>query len=189
MNHPSESIANAAGATPRPARLPGISGEAWPARDTSLISQLVTWWNHRWLIFASVAICTALGVIAAVLLPRSYGFTTTIEIGQVQLQGGGSALIEPTEAVIAKITNAFLPQIERAYEERNGRTGFTIGMDVRSPRGTSLLLLSSKGSQAQQEEHISIHSLIVQRVVEEHRREVELMRTNLGQELDHPLND
>lgn len=148
----------------------------------SFIDVLLTLWLHKMMVILWVIAGTAAGVVLALALPRSYAVTTIIQLGSYQ-QGATSA-IETPESVIAKVTNAYLPVIERAHAQTSGQPLFTLGLDLKNPKGTTLLLMTSKAMAERENEHITLHTRVAERVLDDHRREFQLLRTNLGLELD-----
>lgn len=150
--------------------------------EPGFIDLLLTLWGNRRLMIVSLASCLVLGGTVAALWPPTYAYATTIEIGTMQ-RGESFSVIEPPEAVVAKISNAFLPAIEQAHGLATATPGFTLNLSVKNPRGTGLLILTSKATEADQDTHLSIHRQLAERIREEHRRHVALMRTNLGLEV------
>ncbi len=150
-------------------------------------TDLPTLMRHKRVIIACTLVGAIGGVALAMQTPRTYSFTTTMELGSTQV--GSSNPIEPAEAVIAKVTNAFLPSIERAYGETIGDPGFSIGLDIKNPKGTNLLLMKSKGPLDKQDEHRELHHQVVERVLAEHHQDFQMVRTNLDLELEQARRD
>lgn len=151
--------------------------------EPGLIDLMAITWQNRWLVIACLALSAAMGGMVTAFSERPYAYTTTIEIGTVQRQDAASA-IEPSESVLAKIDNAFLPAIEQAHGSAIAEPGFTVNLKVKNPRGTGLLILSSKGPEARQADHIAIQQQVAARIIEEHRRHIDLMRTTLRLEIE-----
>jgi capsular polysaccharide biosynthesis protein len=151
--------------------------------EPTFIDLLLTLMRHKAIIIICTAIGACIGGMAAIMVPRTYAYTTTLEIGRVQ-EGAAMAGIEVPEAVIAKVTNAFLPAIERAHGDARGESGFTLGLEVKNPRGTNLVIITSKAATDRQEEHLTLHRKVADRVLAEHQSEFKLLRTNMELELD-----
>jgi len=165
-----------------PQALSEWSAERLPAQEPSFIDLLVTLAQHKVVVIGCTALGLAAGVTIAVLVPRSYAYLTTLELGTLQ-QGSASA-IESPEAVIAKVTNVFLPVIERSHGETIGEPGFTLGMDIKNPRGTNLVVLTSKGPVDHEQEHVTLHQRVAERVLNGHKQQFQMLRTNLELELE-----
>jgi hypothetical protein len=161
----------------RPLASESSSGEA------GMIDLLLVAWQQRMLIGIGMLVGLVGGGAFAMTQAPAYTFTTTLELGTVQGQKGGSP-IESPEATIAKINNAFLPAIERAHGQATGDPGFVSGVEARTPRGTNLLVLASRGTLDQQEVQLGIHQRLAARILEDHRKDIALVRTNLDLELE-----
>ncbi len=171
-------VRSAVSSTPNDALIPYIrSVEPEP----TFIDLLMTLMRYKIVILTCVAMGAGAGIALALYLPRTYAFTTTIEVGTMQ-QGGPA--VEPAEAVMAKITNVFLPAIERIRGQEINEPGFTIGMDIKNPKGTNVVLLISKTSLDHQDEHFTLHRRLSERVIAEHQVQFSLLKTNLALEFD-----
>ena len=148
-----------------------------PESEPGLIDHLLMVVRYKILVIVCTLVGIGSGLAIALNTPHIYSYTTTLELGKALAN-------ESPDAVIAKVTNAFLPVIERAHGESIGEPSFTLGLDARNPKGTNLVLLSSKSSDQRQDEHRKLHHLVVERLLEEQGRELKLMRTNLELELE-----
>jgi hypothetical protein len=153
-------------------------------REPTFLDLLLTLARRK----GTVALMAALGGVLAmaymILMPRPFSFVTIIEIGSASHQTGAISPIEIPDASIVKLTNAYLPAIERAYDKTNGKPGFVSGIDVKNPRGTALILLSSTGPERDQDEHRTLHRQLAERLLSEHRKQFQLIRANLDLELE-----
>ena len=153
--------------------------------EISLVDLAVSLWQHKWVIVGVTVLCTLAGLAYALSKERVYEFTTTIEIG-TRLVDAQVRAIEPSHNVIAKLENTYVPESIRLYQEElqqeDGRS-HRLTVNVRSPRDTDLVILTSTGPEELGKFYIPLQNRILARLVEDHERDTELERTRLENEL------
>jgi len=149
--------------------------------EHTLFDLLLIFIRYKWTLALATVAGTAIGVLVAMVLPRTYAYTTIIEVGRTEQ--GAAAMIESPDAVISKISNVYLPAIERQHGQQIGKPSFVLGLESKNPRGTKLVVMVSKGTEEQEDEHLSLHRQVAERVVVDHRRELQLLRTTFDLDL------
>lgn len=154
---------------------------AHPDGEAGLLDLLVTVMHHWSVVVVGAGLGLAVGAGCMLTVPRQFSFTTTIEVGSLE-QGGAASVVESPETVIAKINNAYLPVLEHAHALANEDPGFSMGLDVKNPRGTSLVVLTSRAPITDEAEQTSLHQKISQKIADEHNRKFRFVRSMLDLE-------
>lgn len=102
---------------------------------------------RRWKLMAVVFLaCFAAGLLIAFLVPRSYAYSTMVQIG-TQIVQNQLLPIEPPASAAKKVQNGFLPEIVQQYAMQHGFDPRRLKFQVDSPDNTDLVIISGKGPQ------------------------------------------
>lgn len=151
----------------------------------SLVDLFKVFWKRKWLILGVILLVTALGTLYALLRETVYEYSTTIEIGS-RIQGDKQTPIEPARSVVAKLENSYIPEAIRTYQKELTEEDSFEGMlrvDVRSPRDTDLVLMSSQGPEDLARYYLPLQEQVLDRLREDHRRVTSVVRSQLEDEL------
>jgi hypothetical protein len=154
-----------------------IPGTEWTVLDFVLMVV-----RHKWVVILITLAGTGCGLVLAVYLPRVYTLSSIIEVGTFEREA--ATIIEAPEAVISKISTVYLPVIERQHGKEIGQPGFSLGLDIKNPRGTNLVVLTNKLTEDQENVHAALHAQITERVLSDHKTKLQLQHTTLGIELE-----
>ncbi len=111
------------------------------------------------------------------MAPHQYTFSTTIQIGDTLVSNGtGTVLraIEPPEVVMAKIKESYIPFA--VNKMMNDREKISLDVQVRNPKGSNLIILSSKGPLSMSESYKDLHNLVVKPILEDHLKIIDVPR-------------
>ena len=160
-----------------------VLAEPWHEEDSiSLIDLWMVLSRRRAVIFAALALALIAGLLAALLMPAKYGYTTAIEIGTKPLKEGGTAPIEAPETVLAKINESYIPQSLEDYLEKHGDED-SYKVEGRIPKGSGLIVLEAKAPEDKGPAYLAIMQGIIDKVEADHRRISDVTRVGLETQL------
>ncbi len=149
--------------------------------EISLVDIWLTFRKHQKL-FLQVAIgITLLGLVAALLMTKSYDLRTSLEIGTA-IRGDAPAPIESPETLKAKLENSLSPLVENELN-RDKEEPDQYKMSVSIPKKSTLLVLSSKTSKEDEEKYRELHNKVVQAASQDHARIINVLKKNIQTEL------
>ena len=131
--------------------------------------------RHRTLIIVVTGLCLLAGLLFALLVPPKFQYTTSIELG-TRLSGGNVSVIESPETVLAKIQESYIPLARQQYLTQHPEMGNVPKIDARVPKGSQIIVLSSKGPESADVDHKSVQQAVVDMVQQDHDRIVNVLR-------------
>jgi capsular polysaccharide biosynthesis protein len=134
--------------------------------------------RRRKVVFAVTAVCLIAGIALALILPRKYEYTTSIEIGS-RASGTKVALIEPPETVLAKVQESYIPLVRQEYLSQHPEKTRAPKIEVSIPKNSQILVLRSKGPKANAEVYQSLQQAVVDRLTQDHGRIIALLRKDM----------
>jgi len=123
---------------------------------------------HRWKTVAVVfALCLIIGVTVALSTSTTFVFSTSVELARTS-----SKLIEPVASIQAKLKANYIPQAADA--EKKDRV---FGVDVKNPRGSEILVLTSSGLVADEEAIRGFHQSVLDLLIMEQHALIDAYET------------
>lgn len=156
-----------------------------PGRYT-LVDLLLVVVHWRKLALAVAAATLAVGVILTTVRPEKFDYSTTIEIGRMELVGllGGRLVpLESIETVQGKLSSSYIPLVLSRYRERRPDDDSKYEIAVSSPRGSGLVILSSRAPAAHSETYLALHQEVLEELMADHSRMMALLRSEIEAEL------
>ncbi|HKJ76032.1 MAG TPA: Wzz/FepE/Etk N-terminal domain-containing protein [Gammaproteobacteria bacterium] len=159
------------------------SADAFPyARDDEI--SLVDLWlvldKRKWWIFGTALASLIAGMAFAAWAPKTYNFRTTIEVGTTE-KNGNLVPIEQLETVEAKLENSYIPLVRK---KRGAANGPVPDIQATVPKHSTLVTLRSRGPQEDRPHHLSAHRAVLDQLLQDHRRVLEVLRTKLEGKLE-----
>ena len=127
-----------------------------------------------WIIFFLVF---AAGLVFALMRPTTHEITSVIEIGHI-LRNDELTPLESPDTTVAKLKNAFLPNVLKDYEISIPHTRFSI------PKGSNLVIMSTKTEATSMDQVKKIHSELTRLLRSEHSQLLSSYRIKLGAYID-----
>lgn len=149
--------------------------------EISLVDIWLTFRKHRKLFFKVAVGVAVLGLIIALLLPKSYGLRTSIEIGTA-VRGDSPVPIEAPETVKAKLENSLIPMVIHQLNTAN-EDPIDYKVSTGIPKKSSLIVLTSKTSADKEEDYKKLHNSVVAAITLDHARIINVLKKNLQTEL------
>lgn len=152
-------------------------------RRQTVVDLLVVVLRWRNVALAVAATTLLLGVLATIVLPEKHEYSTTIEIARVESAGLLGGPLESIETVRAKLSSSYVPLVLARYRERRPDDDSNYEIAVSSPRGSGLVMLSSRAPVARLQTYLALHQEVVEELVADHSRMSSLRRSQIEAEL------
>lgn len=144
--------------------------------EISLVDVALVMWRHRLAALVTLLVVSALGLAVALLSPRKYAYTTTIEIG-TRVEGGRVVPIETPDAALAKLRESYLPRELQRYREAHPDQRGLFKIEARLPAGSQLLVLEGTATVNQSAAYKGIQEQAVEALAADHARMFEVERS------------
>jgi hypothetical protein len=138
---------------------------------------LVLWWRRRAVITTFVGV-TALAVALALMMPKQYAYTTTIEIG-TRVEDQKTVPIESPESALAKVADSYIPLARLGYRQRHADQTRRFEVDARVPKDSGLIVLEAKSKAADEPAYRDIQRQVVDALVADHERIFTVLRNGI----------
>lgn len=146
--------------------------------EINLIDLWLVLVRRKWLIAVITALVVVGGLIYAFIVPPSFVYTTTIEIG-TQIVNHQVAPIEGQDSVRAKIAESYIPLVIQQYQSKVGNKGGSYNITVNAPANSQVVVLNSKGPLKDEAVYKRLQSLVVERLKEDHKRVSNVLRKGI----------
>jgi len=140
----------------------GILTDKHQKHEASLVDAWRTLVEHKKMVFFIWVLISLVGVVAAVVMPQKYAFTTLVEVGS-----HGKDLVETAAVARARLIANSIHVIKTKYLDE-GKSAFDINVEliVKSP---SMLMLESRGTAQSVQDHLALHKDIFDALWQEHQ--------------------
>ncbi len=139
---------------------------------------------HKRIILAVFLGFLIVGVAFALLMPKQYLYTMTIEIGTI-MEDGKSMLIDQPGTLLAKINVAYIPYV---IEQFAGEKGDDYKITARIPQESEVIVLESKAPEKEEVFLFKLQTQVVEYVKQNHQRVFDVMKKEMNVELDKSRN-
>lgn len=130
----------------------------------------------RKLILAGVVVASAVAALLyVVVVPPSYQYSTSIEIG-THLNGVELSVVDSPETVLAKVKESYIPLAQQNYFDQHPERESVVKIGARVPKNSKIIVLSSKGADADGDIHKALQQSVVDRLKKDHGRIVDVLR-------------
>ena len=141
---------------------------------------LVRRWKAMAVIFFLVV---AIAVVAALLMPRSYQYTSLYSVAEYTNENGQRIGVESPASVVAKARNLYLGQTTRKLVEEQKLTSLPFDVSVSNPENTLLLQLDSEASESDQPLVAELHQRLIISLQQDQKQLLESRRESLQRQL------
>lgn len=146
--------------------------------EISLIDLTLVLLHRKVLIGVIFLLCLLLGLTAALLMPRTYTYSTSIETGS-QLINGQILPFESTETLSAKISHSFIPLVLNDYQKSMAKDSSLPKITVSIPKKSSIILLETKGTETDGEQLTGLLNSITRKIQDDHARIYQSLKSSL----------
>ena len=143
--------------------------------------------RQKKIIYVTFLVCLILGAIYAVLTPKNYRYSTTIEIGSV-MEDGKTTLIDLPGTLLAKINEAYIPYVIEQFTNKNKKDESIYEIRARIPQGSEVIVLESNASEDKEKILMDLHWEVVDLVKRNHKRVFDIIKKEMGVELNKSEN-
>jgi hypothetical protein len=152
-----------------------------PTDEISLVALAALIWRRRRAAWVTLSAIVACGLAVALLLPKTFAYTTTIEIGS-WVDDGKTVPIESIDTTLNKLQEHYIPLARRRYQQDHPQDRHVFEVTARVPKGSQLVVLESKAPEAKSAPYRQIQAQAVQDLLADHGRVFELQRAAIGQQ-------
>ena len=140
----------------------GVLTDKHQKHEASLVDAWRALVERKKMVFFIWVLISLVGVVAAVVMPQKYAFTTLVEVGS-----HGKDLVETAAAARARLIAHSIHVIKKKYLDE-GKSAFDIDVEliVKSP---SMLMLESRGTAQSVQDHFALHKDILDALRREHQ--------------------
>ncbi len=150
----------------------------------------------RKLILVGVVVASAVAALLyVVVVPPSYQYSTSIEIG-TRLNGTELSIVESPETVLAKVKESYIPLAQQNYLNNHSEFKSVVKIDAHIPKGSQIIVLTSKGSEEKSDIHMTLQQSVVDMLKKDHsrifgglRKEMEIMLNLATEKLERLKED
>ena len=146
--------------------------------EISLIDLAMVLVRRKKMIVITIIFFIALSVIFALLTPKSYTFSTSIEIGS-QTVGGTIKSFESPQTLLAKMQHVFIPQVlsKQRQAAPDNKEKYSIKASI--PKSSTLIVLETKGAEEKTDLMTKLLHNITQEAIHDHQRIYNAVKKNL----------
>ena len=135
-------------------------------------------------VFLAIAI---LGLLIALMMPKQYGYVTSLEIGSRVINGNVQP-IESPQTVLAKLQESYIPFVLRRYLNDHPADDKTYDISAAVPKGSQLVVLKSKDQEKYSSTYIALQSNVVDQIQNDHKRIIDIIRKELENKRNTEIN-
>ena len=156
--------------------------------EISLVDLVIVLIRRKKMIAIITTVIISLGVITALLVPKSYTFTSSIEIGS-QIINLAIRPFESPETLLAKIQHVFIPQAlnEQRQTDPEDETKYKINTSI--PKSSAIIVLEIKGTEDKTDLFKSLLQSITQKAILDHSRIYDSVRNNITSRLKQATSE
>jgi LPS O-antigen subunit length determinant protein (WzzB/FepE family) len=171
---------------------PSASGQQQPAPyyyedEISLIDLWLVLVKRKYLLMGILAVFVVVGLVLALVTPKKYNYSTSIEIGS-RVSSGNTQPIENPETVLAKIQESYIPLIQHGYRKQNPADDGSYGISARIPKGSQIIVLQSEGPEQVGDIYKRLQQNVVNQVKDDHQRILGIIRKELEIKRNEAMN-
>jgi len=149
----------------------------------NLIDLVITLINRKKLISLIIICFITLGVVVALISPKIYTYSTSIEIGS-QIINGAVESFESPQTLLAKLQHSFIPQTLNEHKQHSSDNKKQYKIKASVPKSSNIIVLEAKGTEKQADLMSSLLQNITQKATQDHSRIFESVQKNLLSRLD-----
>lgn len=150
--------------------------------EISLVDLAMVLVRRKILIVVITTFIVALGLIIAFLVPKSYTFSTSIEIGS-QIIDNTIKPFESTETLLAKIQHVFIPQTLNEQRQTNPENNERYKIKTSIPKSSVIIILEINGTEDDADLLKSLLQSISQKATLDHDRIYDAVKKNITSRL------
>ncbi len=162
---------------PQPVELNLLEYRNPPENEISLIDLWLLIVKRKRLFWIIFFLVFAAALVFPLMRPATHEITSVIEIGHI-LRNDGLTPLESPDTTMAKLKNAYLPNVLKDNETSIPLTRFSI------PKESNLVIMSTKTEATSMEQVKKIHSELTRLLRNEHSRLLSSYRIKLGADID-----
>jgi uncharacterized protein involved in exopolysaccharide biosynthesis len=153
-----------------------------PMDEISLVDLWLMLLRHKRLIATVFTAVVAIGIVLAFLAPRTYTYTTTIQIAR-----NGNDLLEQPETLLAKLNESYIPFVlQQNFDAQPAETRPKIEANI--PKDSRIIVMASEGAVSDHALHFKLHDQLMQRLAQDHDPEIDIIKLTMESNLNRIRN-
>ena len=151
--------------------------------EISLIDLAMILVNRKKLVYLIFFSFLTLGIAAAVLAPKEYTFSTSLEIGS-QIINGSVKTFETPQTLLAKLKYSYIPQVLNEQRQTDSESNNKYSIKVSIPESSDIIVLTVNSTNKQADLMGRLLQNITQKAVLDHNRIFESVKRDLHTRLE-----
>jgi hypothetical protein len=164
-----------------PSRTSGSEGPTGPQGEIDLVDLWLSLAKHLRLMAVTFIAFVLLGVAVALALPKTYRYSTTIEIGSLLPQDGVGEprLIETPPSAVAKLNESYIPLALSEYRQRHPQDDKRYQIEASVAGKSDVVVLGAEGPRDEEAVQLGLQQSAVEKLVTDHQRVLAIERSRL----------
>ncbi len=150
--------------------------------EINLIDLALVLLRRQKLIMFTFLLFLLLGVATAMLIPKKYTYSTSIEIGS-QIIDGKVISFESPETLLAKMQHSFIPRVLNQHKSTTQDEQKKYKIKVQLPKKSEIIVVELKGTEGQKNIISSLLRSLTTEAINNHNRIYESVKQNLNSRL------
>ncbi|HEY5602041.1 MAG TPA: Wzz/FepE/Etk N-terminal domain-containing protein [Gammaproteobacteria bacterium] len=146
--------------------------------EISLIDLWLVLVRRKKLLIVTFATITVIGLVMALVTPKKYNYSTSIELGSRVIQDKVQP-IESPETLLAKIQESYIPFVQQQYRNENPDNNAVYKISARVPKGSQIIVVESQGGEENGAVYKDLQQKVINQVQSDHKRILEVIRKEL----------
>ncbi|MCI0507725.1 MAG: Wzz/FepE/Etk N-terminal domain-containing protein [Gammaproteobacteria bacterium] len=146
--------------------------------EISLIDLWLVLVRRKKLLIITFAAVVIIGLVLALITPKKYSYSTSIEIGSRVIQDKVQP-IESPETLLAKIQESYIPFVQQQYRNEKSDNDALHRITARIPKGSQIIVLESNGGAERGDAYKELQQRVINEVQSDHKRILEVIRKEL----------
>ncbi len=147
--------------------------------EIDLVDVGASLWRRWQLMLGVFLLCLLAGFLIAFFAPRSFEYTTTIEIGS-RVVGAQVQPIESADSAASKLQKGYLPQVVTRYSQAHHLDPRQFSFHVEAPAQANLVIISGRGRREQADHFKAIEKAAARLLVASDARVIKNQQAQLS---------
>jgi uncharacterized protein involved in exopolysaccharide biosynthesis len=161
----------------------------YPVNNEVDLTDLAIILLRRSKIIASIAsFVIVLGITTALLIPQSYTYSVSLEIG-TQFIGGTTKPLEASETLLAKIQHVFIPQVLNEQRQTNPDNKEKYKIKTTIPKSSGIIILEIEGTEVESNLMTMLLHKVTKLSVQDHDLIYNAIKQNLASLKQQAINE
>lgn len=146
--------------------------------EINLVDLAVILARRKIMVLSIIILFIALGITKALITPKQYMVSTTIEIGSQIIEGQVTPFESP-QNLLAKLQHSYIPSTLKTYQQSNpgDKNSYIIRSSI--PSSSKIIILEMNGTEAEIALMTKLQQSVTQLIIQDHNRIFGAVKQNL----------